>query len=460
MIPLNERPYLFVDETLCDMHDGTSLRLHQPRRENVSLMTNAPWEGPTSGYYSIVDAGDTYLMYYRGSSAGVDMIGEVTCVAESSDGVNWSRRLTWQYTVNGSRANNIVWANERMISHNMAPFYDANPDCPEDMLFKAVGGRDVRSETPDGVHAEGLFALVSPDGFTWRLLSDEPIITIAGLDSLNQAFYDTEIGKYVLYSRLGHEGFRAVERSTSDDMLHWSPREVLDYSPGLGAPDADPSLEHFYTNAIRPYDRDPGLYLGFPQRFATERALFPDWHGGPGVSDCVMIASRDGLHFPRRFREAFVRPGLDQMNWNERNIMMAPGMIRTSPTEYSLYWSEHSRRHDARLQRGTIRVDGFASLHADWPGGSMLSNPVMLDGDSLVLNMSTSAAGSVRVEIEDEAGTTVPGCGTDDCDEVYGDDIERIVTWNGSPDISRVKGQKVRLRMSVVDGDVYSVCSV
>jgi hypothetical protein len=460
MITLNKRPYLFVDETLCDTHDGTSLQLHQPRREEVSIVMNEPWEGPLSGYYSIVDAGDRYLMYYRGSPMGDDMVDEVTCVAESSDGIHWERRQTWLYTVNGSRANNIVWANEQFISHNMAPFFDTNPDCPEDMRFKAVGGRDVRSETPDGTHAEGLFVLVSPDGITWRLLSDKPIITIAGLDSLNQAFFDNETGKYVLYSRLGHQDFRAVERSTSDDLLHWSPREILDYSPGPGAPNADPSLEHFYTNAIRPYDRDPGLYLGFPKRFATEHTRYPEWHGGEGVSDCVMIASRDGLHFPRRFREAFVRPGLDQSNWNERNIMMAPGMIRTSPTEYSLYWSEHNRHHDSRLQRGTIRVDGFASLHADFPGGMMTSVPVTMEGDRLALNMSTSAAGSVTVELLDEAETPIPGFSAADCEELYGDDIERFVTWNGSPDVSRVKGETLRLRLSVVDGDVYSVSAM
>ena len=39
-----------------------------------------------------------------------------------------------------------------------------------------------------------------------------------------------------------------------------------------------------------------------------------------GVSDAVLISNRDGLHFERPFLEAFLRPGLDPLNWGN-----APG---------------------------------------------------------------------------------------------------------------------------------------
>ena len=190
--------------------------------------------------------------------------------------------------------------------------------------------------------------------------------------------------------------------------------------------------------------------------FRTRHAEHPE----PGISDAVMIASRDGLRFPRRFREAFVRPGLDRRNWTERNIMFAPGMVRTSPTEYSMYWSEHFRHHDHYVRRGTMRVDGFASLRAGSAGGSMTSVPLHVDGDSIVLNMSTSAAGGVVVELLDEREAPIPGFAGGDCDELFGDDIAREVTWNGSPDVSRLNGRSIGLRISVSDGDVYSVASV
>jgi hypothetical protein len=107
--------------------------------------------------------------------------------------------------------------------------------------------------------------------------------------------------------------------------------------------------------------------------------------------------------------------------------------------------------------RGTIRLDGFASLHADWPGGEAASVPVRLDGTHLVLNLSTSAAGTVKVGFQDPAGSPVPGCTLEDCDELFGDDIVREVTWRGDADIARLKGQTVRLCFKATDAEVYSV---
>jgi hypothetical protein len=449
MIHITPRPYLFVDETLVDRHEGTEIRLHTPKREGAALRFDAPWEGPIGAYFTIVDAGDQYLMYYRaGAKWSEDMPG-VTCVAESPDGVTWTRPNLWKYDYAGSCANNIIWMAKDNLSQNIAPFIDSNPNAEPEARFKALGG------VPE---VGGLYALASHDGFDWHLLSDKPVMSDGELDSLNTVFWDTELGCYVLYyrkwewiDRAASDGIRSVARALSDDFMTWHDHTMLDFGEG--------PLEQFYTNAIRPYQRDPGLYLGFPKRLMPFRKRHPQ-HPEKGISDAVMIASRDGINFPRRFREAFVRPGLDQRNWTERNLMFAPGMIQTSPTEYSVYWSEHFRHADHYVQRGTIRIDGFASLHADMPGGTMTSVPIIIKGDQLVLNMSTSAAGCVTVELLDESEAPIDGFSAADCDELYGDDIERTVMWSGSPDISRIKGETVKLKITLADADIYSISCV
>ena len=448
-IPLTDRPYLFADETLVERHEGTRLVQHSPKRQEPVFYTDAPWEGITSAYFIIVDTGDRYLLYYRGSTSGDDYDYSATCVAESEDGIDWERRLVWKHTFAGSKANNIVWAAEKDIAHNMAPFFDTNPDCDPDSPLKAVGG----------LSRYGLFLLGSKDGFNWRLLREEPIMTKeqGAFDSLNTAFWDSEQGCYVAYfrtfSRLpSGEGVRDISRAVSDDLIHWSDQQPI----GLG--DKVPH-EHFYTNAIKPYLRDPGLYLGFPKRFVPSRTRHAD-HGDNGVSDSVLLVSRDGVNFPRLFREAFVRPGPDQSNWTERNLMMAPGMVQTSPTEISLYWTEHYRHYDHHLMRGTIRVDGFASLQGEYPGGVMTSVPVKLTGEKLIVNMATAAPGTVKIEILDKNGQPIPGFSGDAADELFGDDIDRVVTWNGNPDVAKLKGEAVRLRIFVECADVYAVWSV
>ena len=45
---------------------------------------------------------------------------------------------------------------------------------------------------------------------------------------------------------------------------------------------------------------------------------------------------------------------------------------------------------------------------------------------------SFKAAGSLRCEIQDAEGTPIPGFTLADSDELYGDSLERSLSWNGS----------------------------
>ena len=169
------------------------------------------------------------------------------------------------------------------------------------------------------------------------------------------------------------------------------------------------------------------------------------------------MTSRDGLHWDRRFMEAFIRPGRDWENWTERNIGVAFGVLQTAADELSVYWVEHYRHPTCRLRRGTLRLDGFASLYAGYYGGEALTGPLIFSGRELILNYATSAPGSVRVEIQDAEGHALPGYALADCPEMYGDQIEQAVSWATGTDVSRLAGQPVRLRFALKDADVYSL---
>ena len=109
-----------------------------------------------------------------------------------------------------------------------------------------------------------------------------------------------------------------------------------------------------------------------------------------------------------------------------------------------------------RLRRYSLRLDGFVSLHAPLAGGELLTPPVTFTGTELRLNASTSAAGSVKVELQDAGGQPLPGFTLADCDDLYGDDVDLRVTWRDQADLSRLRGQPVRLRFALSDADVYS----
>jgi hypothetical protein len=75
----------------------------------------------------------------------------------------------------------------------------------------------------------------------------------------------------------------------------------------------------------------------------------------------------------------------------------------------------------------------------------------------LEINYSTSAAGKILVELQDEDGKPIPGFTLDDCVPIYGDHIARLVEWNGGADLAKLSGKPIRLRFEMSDADLYSL---
>ena len=133
------------------------------------------------------------------------------------------------------------------------------------------------------------------------------------------------------------------------------------------------------------------------------------------------------------------------------------GVVPTGPAEISLYYKEHNLRPTARFRRGGLRTDGFVSAYAPFGGGEMLTKPLAFAGSELVLNYATSAAGSLRVEVQDTEGRPLEGRSLADCGEIFGDEIERVVSWSGGSDVSDLAGTPVRLRLAMEEAHVYSL---
>ena len=86
----------------------------------------------------------------------------------------------------------------------------------------------------------------------------------------------------------------------------------------------------------------------------------------------------------------------------------------------------------------------------------MITKPLVFSGRELSINFSTSAAGEVKVGLEDSEGKAIPGFSLDDCQTQIGNEIDRKVTWKSGTDVSPLAGKPVRLRFSMKDADVYS----
>ena len=452
--------------------------LHRPEPREIALRRDRPWEDQAIFNPVVIKDGHRYRMWYRARAVEKPIY---TAYAESLDGIHWVKPDLGLIEHEGSKQNNLVWPMPGGKGRSVSIIKDQNPEADPQERYKAITNQG--TTLPSGRDIALLYGLVSPDGLRWRMVQKEPIVTPplgdGAFDSHNIILWDRARAHYAIYARGWYrrgskplEGkqvakeahhvlmqlpsgetkkisrIRDIRRFTSKDFRNWSEPEYI----GLG----DTPLEHLYKNSAIPYYRRPDILLMFPKRFLPTRKFHPDWRQ-PGLSDVVFMFSRDGLNFDRRFMEAFLRPGPNPLNWHERAIQVGPTLVPTAAGEMSLYFAEQAKTDQVRIRRAVLREDGFVSLHAPYQGGIVLTRPLKFAGSRLLLNYSTSAAGSIRVEIQDPSGDPIEGYTLKDCLAIYGDQIERKVTWQTGPSVQNLAGRAVRLKIWMSDADLYSL---
>jgi hypothetical protein len=484
---IGDRRELFVDSALIGRVTGEArLRLHHPRAQEIALHHDEPWEGTGCGYHSVFQDGDLYRMYYNAWHLEVknkklvsDRHPLFCCYAESDDGIQWRKPALGNVAYEGSKKNNIAIASGKYgalsaDAGHPAVFKDENPNAASDARYKAI----LRSSGK-----RGLLVFKSPDGRRWSHLSKEPLFNgIGAFDSQNLAFWDPTIGKYRAYWRAFTEGritetewkpsgYRMIRTATSDDLLNWSEFQDLKYE--------DSPSEHLYTNQIKHYHRAPHILIGFPTRYIERDAsaamqALPDPEErelrasvsrrfGYAITEGLLMAGRDGVNF-KRWNEGFLRPGTERPGtWHYGAQYIAWHAVETksalpgAPNELSIYATEgYWHGTGSSLRRYTLRLDGFVSASAGWKGGELLTKPIRFKGKELELNFATSAAGGVRVEIQDETGKAIPGYALVDCPPQFGDSVGRRVHWKTGSNVATLADKAVRLRFVLKDAVVFS----
>ncbi len=490
VINVGSRLELFVDSFLIDELKGGALKMHEPVKREIVLVHDEPWEGSGSGYHSIFKDGNIYRMYYKAwqheASGDMSNYHPLYCAyAESKDGIHWYKPSLGLHEFNGSKDNNIVISSEEvngvMIdAGHPAVFKDENPNISEDERYKAL----VISKKPK----YGLAAFKSKDGIHWTLMQEEPVITDGAFDSQNLAFWDPSIKKYRAYWRYFSEGesvpadnvdwsklakgVRGIRTAVSDDFIHWDEAVNLSY---LDSPE-----EELYTNQIKSYHRAPHILIGFPARYidrgwSTSMRSLPELterenraaksqRYGTALTESLLMTSRNG-HLFNRWNEAFLRPGIESPGtWTYGDQYIGWHLVETksenkgAPIELSFYATEQYWKGSASaLRRYTLRLDGFVSVNAPFKGSELITKPIVFEGDELVLNFATSAAGDIYVELCDVDNKPIPGFAIEDCEPVFGDAVARVVTWKKGADVSSLAGKPIRLRFKMKDADLYSI---
>ena len=246
-------------------------------------------------------------------------------------------------------------------------------------------------------------------------------------------------------------GFRRYERSGESDI--WLEADDMDLpDPQLGY---QTQLYHF--TAVGYESVMLGMFLihrGPPNDICAQMGI-------PKTTDLTVGFSRDGVHWVRPDRRAFIacsrRPG----TWNRGYIQATGGVCLVVGDELRFYFSASSGMAPqlggsmGSTGMAVLRRDGFVSLDGGASGGAMTTPPVKFSGKYLFVN-ANAGGGELAAEALDESGAALPGFGVKECVPIHADGTRQPVRWKDARDLASLLGKPVRFRFHLNRARLYS----
>jgi len=188
----------------------------------------------------------------------------------------------------------------------------------------------------------------------------------------------------------------------------------------------------------------------------------------------MLAFSRDGFHWDRTCRKAFIGSERTDGSWDKGYVHAAGGTCLVVGEEMYFYygaWSGTSPKlrgnmmgdHDKANSMyaggatglATIRRDGFASMDGGNQGGYLITEAVIFNGDYLFVNCDSSN-GVIKVEILGEDGIPIGPFTAPNCLNVSVDSTNHMVQWSETSNVSCLRGVPVRFKFWVTNANMYS----
>lgn len=484
VVPIDVGRQLFVDDFLIE-HTTLKRQFHYPQRYegNPILKAETPIElnGGKLPMAAMISDGVCYdpqarqfkLWYEAGWRDG-------TMLATSRDGLHFTRpNLDVE-----AGSNRVLPTRKRLVRHGTGIFQDlwtANPlERFKMTIYENDSGKDWAYTSPDGIHWTNRGA-VSECGDNTTLFYNP--FRKKWVYSIRQDYFgrmrcyrecdDFVAGKS--WEKPMQPGSEAVYWAHADDLDPPDPELVRMMARLKSDPNASKTLPSGraidYDVTTQLYNVDAVAYeslmLGV---FAIHRG--PENHfcyevmKGPKACDLVLAYSRDGFHWDRPDRTAFLAGSRKPGDWERGYLHAGVGLCAIVGDQLYFYYSGWSGEAPdpntpwsmyggGATGVAFLRRDGFVSMDADERAGTLTTRPVTFNGKYLFVNLD-APKGELRAEVLDENGAVLAPFMAANCVPASGDQTCQRVTWNGAPDLAKLSGRKVRFRLTLRNGRLYS----
>lgn len=483
-VPLDGRKYLFIDDAIIDTHENIQFVVNPPMIDECVMEI----DGSFRKHVTVVEDDDGNIRLY--TALDDDYLG----LFISQDGVNFiAPDLGSEYK--GKR--NIV-IHEPVGTGTVM----IDPNAPLEMRWKYISD----------YHRQGLYVYTSSDGLSFKRRPQALLPFRSG--SQNDIFYDDQRQLYIGYHRtdigrtpagrtlrmfvlteteslldpwsftpVTREKFREISKKVPlQELEPWfldngplTPPNFGVEFPIIFAPDdaIDPLTMGIYNPKALKYPWAPDTYLAFPVLYfhyyegvPGRQILFSRRGGGP--TETQFAVSRDGIHWKRYPRPTYVGIGRYR-NIDIVQTFITQGMVKRGDEIWQYVFLDgdyHGPRPDTverslerRVYRLIQRFDGFVSADAPYEKyGTIITRPLLFQGNRLVLNIDTDAHGYAVIGLLDESGNPIPGYSIDEGVFINGDFIETEVEWlNKGSDVGGLEGKVIRIYIKMRGAKLFSM---
>ncbi len=414
---------LFLDDYWISSSENITSTLHQPKKytNNPIIMADVPWEQNPYCFGTAIydDEEQQFKFWYQSYNYG-ESVSERTPVlyATSKDGIEWERPILNLNTFKGSTENNIILQNygfhDLYSPSVIKDTLDPNPN----KRYKMIWWDFPLGE--EGYQDDGMCVAFSPDGINWTKYANNPVLhankTEQSISDVMSLMRDENSGKYVVYTKgwaAPWPSHRQIVRVESTDFIHWSePEVVIRHAFDLKDPQS-------YGMTTTQYGNN---YIGM---------LYSYKKPGNETIDVQLTISHDNKNWARVANQEIFIPLGNLGSWDDGMIFCAP--LFNYKNQTLIYYSAWDNSHDSKERRRSgiglamLRLNGFVSLDAK-SNGSITTKIVKNAEGPLLVNVN-ARKGSLRVELLDVNGKSIPGYSLSDCILIKSDNVSQIVEW-------------------------------